>query len=321
MSAIQKRLHYAQKVEFKLLAQVFAESLPPEYPYSVRGGNRLIKQQDFDARVDILPVSDPNIFSMSQRVTLAQTQLQLATSNPQMHNMREAYRRMYDALGVRDIDMILPPIQQQQPEDPGIENSKALQMQALQAFPGQAHMAHIEAHRAFMSSFLVANNPPTMGLLQAHISQHIALMAREEIEAKNAQVIQEQAMKFGGQIPPELAQQFQQQNEREIAERITEITNEMVAEEQEMMNMDKKDPLIDLKQQELNLRAQQLQQDRALSEKRLDLDTEKLNFEGQKLRQKDEIDKERIQSQEDMADLRAEVTLAGQRGKRDATTN
>jgi hypothetical protein len=321
MSAIQKRLHYAQKVEFKLLAQVFAESLPPEYPYSVRGGNRLIKQQDFDARVDILPVSDPNIFSMSQRVTLAQTQLQLATSNPQMHNMREAYRRMYDALGVRDIDMILPPIQQQQPEDPGIENSKALQMQALQAFPGQAHMAHIEAHRAFMSSFLVANNPPTMGLLQAHISQHIALMAREEIEAKNAQVIQEQAMKFGGQIPPELAQQFQQQNEREIAERITEITNEMVAEEQEMMNMDKKDPLIDLKQQELNLRAQQLQQDRALSEKRLDLDTEKLNFEGQKLKQKDEIDKERIQSQEDMADLRAEVTLAGQRGKRDATTN
>jgi hypothetical protein len=321
MSAIQKRLHYAQKVEFKLLARVFAESLPPEYPYAVRGGNRIIKQQDFDERVDILPVSDPNIFSMSQRVTLAQTQLQLATSNPQMHNMREAYRRMYDALGVRDIDMILPPIQQQQPEDPGIENSKALQMQALKAFPGQAHMAHIEAHRAFMSSFLVANNPPTMGLLQAHISQHIAFMAREEIEAKNAQVIQEQAMKFGGQIPPELAQQFQQQNEREIAERITEITNEMVAEEQEMMNMDKKDPLIDLKQQELNLRAQQLQQDRALSEKRLDLDTEKLNFEGQKLQQKDEIDKERIQSQEDMADLRAEVTLAGQRGKKDATTN
>ena len=152
-----------------------------------------------------------------------------------------------------------------------------------------------------------------MGILQAHISQHISLMAREEIEAKNAQIIQEQAMQFGGQIPPELAQQFQQQNEREIAERITEITNEMVAEEQEMMNMDKKDPLIDLKQQELNLRAQQLQQDRALSEKRLDLDTEKLNFEGQKLKQKDEIDKERIQSQEDMADLRAEVTLAGKR--------
>jgi hypothetical protein len=313
MSAIHKRLHYAQKVEFKLLSKVFAETMPVEYPYAVRGGNRLIKQQDFDDRVDILPVSDPNIFSMAQRTTLAQTQLQLATSNPQMHNMHEAYRRMYEALGVRDIDMILPPIQQQQPEDPGIENSKALQMQGLQAFPGQAHMAHIEAHRAFMSSFLVANNPPTMGVLQAHISQHIALMAREEIEAKNAQIIQEQAMQFGGQIPPQLLTQFQQQNEREIAERITQLTNEMVAEEQQMMNMDKKDPLIDLKQQELMLRAQQLQQNKELSEKRLDLDTEKLNFEGQKLQQKDEMDKERLQSQEDQAELRAEVTLAGQR--------
>ena len=313
MNAIQKRLHYAQRVEFKLLAKVFSESLPPQYPYAVRGGNRLIKQQDFDDRVDILPVSDPNIFSMSQRVTLAQTQLQLATSNPQMHNMYEAYKRMYQALGVRDVDMILPAPQQPQPEDPGMENAKALQMLQLQAFPGQAHMAHINAHRAFMSSFLVANNPPTMGLLQAHISQHISLMAREEITAKNQQAIQEQAQQFGGQLPPELAQQFQQQNELEIAERITELTNEMVAEEQEMMNMDKKDPLIDLKQQELMLRAQQLQQSKDLSEKKLDLDAEKLNFEGEKLRQKDNIDKERIQSQEDIADLRAEVSLSGQR--------
>jgi hypothetical protein len=227
--------------------------------------------------------------------------------------MYEAYKRMYQALGVRDVDMILPAPQQPQPEDPGMENAKALQMLQLQAFPGQAHMAHINAHRAFMSSFLVANNPPTMGLLQAHISQHISLMAREEITAKNQQAIQEQAQQFGGQLPPELAQQFQQQNELEIAERITELTNEMVAEEQEMMNMDKKDPLIDLKQQELMLRAQQLQQNKDLSEKKLDLDAEKLNFEGEKLRQKDNIDKERIQSQEDIADLRAEVSLAGQR--------
>ena len=128
--------------------------------------------------------------------------------------------------------------------------------------------------------------------------------------------MQEQAQQFGGQIPPELMQRFQEQNENEIAKIIVQITERLVGEEQEMMNMDKKDPLIDLKQQELNLRAQQLQQDRDLSEKRLDLDTEKLNFEGQKLQQKDEIDKERIQSQEDMADLRAEVTLEGQKGRK-----
>ena len=152
MSAIHKRLHYAQKVEFKLLAQVFAETMPAEYPYAVRGGNRLIKQQDFDNRVDILPVSDPNIFSMAQRVTLAQTQLQLATSNPQMHNMHEAYRRMYEALGVRDIDMILPPIQQPQPEDPGMENSKALQMQEATSVSGSSTYG---THRGTQSLYVV----------------------------------------------------------------------------------------------------------------------------------------------------------------------
>ena len=316
MNAIHKRLHYAQKVEFKLLSRVFAESLPAEYPYAVRGGNRVIKQQDFDERVDILPVSDPNIFSMSQRVTLAQTQMQMAASNPQMHNMHEAYRRMYEALGVRDIDMILPPPQQPQPEDPAMENSKALQMIKLQAFQGQNHKAHIDAHQAFMSSFLVANNPPTMGILQSHISEHVSIMAREEITAKNSQVMQEQSQQFGGQIPQELMQQFQMQNENEIAERIVQITEELVAEEQEYLGQKDQDPLIDLKQQEINLRAQEIKQNKDIAEQKLDLDVEKLNFEGDKLEQKDKIDKEKIQSQEDQAELRAEVALKGQQRRK-----
>ena len=255
--------------------------------------------------------------------------------------------------------MLLPPPQQPQPEDPGMENSKSLQMMKLQAFQGQNHAAHINAHQAFMSSFLVANNPPTMGILQAHISEHIAMMAREEITAKNSQVMQEQAEQFGGQVPPELMQQFQMQNETEIAEKIVELTEALVAEEQEYLgqkesdplidlkqqeinlraqeiqqnkeNADKKleldteklnfegqdsDPLIDLKQQELNLRAQEMQKNKENADKKLDLDVEKLNFEGKKLEQKDNMDKEKLQSQEDQADLRAEVTLAGQRGKR-----
>lgn len=314
MNAIHKRLHHAQKLEFKLLAKVFAESLPPEYPYAVLGGNRTIKQQDFDERVDILPISDPNIFSMSQRVTLAQSQLQMATSNPQMHNMHEAFKRMYEALGVRDIDKILPPPQQPKPEDPGMENSKSLQMMKLQAFQGQAHMAHIEAHRAFMSSYLVANNPPTMGILQSHISEHISLMAREEIEAKNAPLMEEQAAQFGGQLPPELMQQFQMQNEKEIAEKITEATIEMVSEEQEMMNRDEKDPLIDLKQQEINLKAQEIEQNKRIAEEKLKIDNVKLGFEEEKLDQKDRMDQEKIKSQEDIAMLRSETSLAGKRG-------
>jgi hypothetical protein len=313
MNAIHKRLHYGQKVEFKLLSKVLAQSLPPEYPYAVKGGNRVIKQQDFDDRVDILPISDPNIFSMSQRVTLAQTQMQMATSNPQMHNMHEAYLRMYQALGVRDIDKILPPPQQPQPEDPAIENSKSLQMMKLQAFQGQDHAAHIDAHQAFMSSFLVANNPPTMGILQSHISEHVSFMAREEVMAQNQQAMQEQAAQFGGQIPPELQQQFQMEIEKQVAQRIVEITEELVAEEQEYLNKRGEDPLIDLKQQELNLRSQEIQQRQDMDEKKLDLDAEKLGFEAKKLQQKDKIDKEKIQSQEDIAELRAETTLAHHR--------
>jgi len=317
MNAIHKRLHYAQKVEFKLLSRVFAESLPAEYPYAVRGGNRVIKQQDFDERVDILPVSDPNIFSMSQRVTLAQTQMQMATSNPQMHNMHEAYRRMYEALGVRDIDKILTRPQQPQPEDPGMENSKSLQMMKLQAFEGQNHEAHINAHQAFMSSFLVANNPPTMGILQSHISEHLSFMAREQVMEQNKQEMEEQAAQFGGQVPQELQQQFQMEIENQIAEKIVEMTETLVQEEQEYLGKKDQDPLIDLKQQEINLRAQEIQQNKDLSEQKLDLDVEKLNFEGEKLQQKDDMDKEKLQSQEDQADLRAEVTLSGQRGKKD----
>ena len=316
MNAIHKRLHYAQKVEFKLLSRVLAESLPPEYPYAIRGGNRIIKQQDFDERVDILPVSDPNIFSMSQRVTLAQTQMQMATSNPQMHNMHEAYRRMYEALGVRDIDMLLPPPQQPQPEDPGMENSKSLQMMKLQAFQGQNHAAHIDAHQAFMSSSLVKNNPPTMGILQAHISEHISFLAREEVMAKNEQVMQEQAAQFGGQIPQELQQQFQMEIENQVAQRIVEITEKLVAEEQEYLESQNSDPLIDLKQQELNLRSQEIKQNKDIADKKLDLDVEKLNFEGEKLEQKDKMDKEKIQSQEDQAELRAEVALKGQQRRK-----
>jgi hypothetical protein len=155
MSAIHKRLHYAQKIEFRILARIFAENLPPEYPYDVAGAERTIKAEDFDERVDVIPVSDPNIFSMAQRVTLAQTQLQLAQSNPQMHNLHAAYRRMYQALEVQNIDEILPPPPEPQPLDPAIENARALMGEILQTFPDQDHDLHIKLHLLFMKTPLV----------------------------------------------------------------------------------------------------------------------------------------------------------------------
>ena len=235
MSSIHKRLHYAQHIEFRILARVFAEYLPPTYPYAVRGGDRQIKLADFDDRVDVIPVSDPNIFSMTQRISLAQTQLQLAQSNPEIHNIYEAYRRMYMALGVDGIESILPPPAPPAPLDPAKENSNALKGIPFQVFPGQDHQQHINAHRAFMSSYLVKNSPQVLLIFQSHVSDHISQQSREEIEAKNAPLIQEQAMKFGGQVPPELMQQFQMQNEKEIAALIAQRTEEMVAEEQEYL--------------------------------------------------------------------------------------
>ena len=134
MSAIHKRLYVGLKQEFKLLANVFKTYLPPVYPYDVPGASREIKVQDFDDRIDILPVADPNIFSQTQRISMAQTQLQLAQSNPRKHNLYQAYRSMYDALGVKNVNAILPPPTPPQPMDPALENIMAINGKPFKRF-------------------------------------------------------------------------------------------------------------------------------------------------------------------------------------------
>ena len=313
MSAIHKRLHYGQKVEFTLLAQIFAEFLPTMYPYEVEGGPPQIKQQDFDGKVDVLPVSDPNIFSVSQRVVLAQTQLQLAQSNPQAHNVYEAYRRMYAALGVTDISAILPPPPAPAPVDPGMENATALKQQQLKAFPQQNHDAHINAHRGFMSSVLVKNNPVVMAILQSHISEHIALQARELIQQKFMEQMQQlqqaiqqvQSQEQEQELQMQI-QQMQLQMEGEIAQAINEMTTQMITEEQESMENDQEDPLIRLKEQEIQLRAMEMQR------KDQEID-KKLEVERERIATTDKIAQDRIDSQEDIAQLRANVNLSKQK--------
>ena len=189
MSAIHKRIYSSLKKEFKLLARVFKLYLPPEYPYDVVGGQRMIKQQDFDDRVDIVPVADPNIFSQTQRISLAQTELQLATSNPQIHNLYQAYRNMYEALGVKDIDLLLIKPQPPQPMDPALENIMALAGKPFQAFPGQDHRAHITSHLNFMATNIARNNPMVTAAMEKNIMEHISLMAQEQIELEFAEEI------------------------------------------------------------------------------------------------------------------------------------
>ena len=307
MSAIHKRLHYAQKIEFNLLAKVFKDFYSPMYPYDV-GKNAVpsIKSGDFDERIDIIPVSDPNIFSMSQRVTLAQTQLQMAQSDPNQHNLYEAYKRMYQALGVKDIDAILPVPKPEAPKDPGLENSDALMGKKLIAFRGQAHQQHIEAHRVFMSSLLVRSNPQASTLLQAHVMEHVSLLAREQVEAQMNQVIEQEAQKFGGQIPPQLQMEFQKQVEVQVADLVSNFISEMFIEEQESMQPQGQDPLISLKEQELQLRAQDIQ-------RKAQNDSQKLELDAAKLDQQAKIAQDKIDSNEDIAQLRANVNLDKQK--------
>ena len=291
MSAIHKRLHYAQKQEFRMLSRVFAESLPPMYPYNVYGGEATIKQTDFDERVDVIPVSDPNIFSMSQRLALAQTQLQLAQSNPQMHNLYEAYRRIYEAIGVHNIEALLPAPQPPQPTDPAIENAKSIIQETLQAFPTQDHDAHIATHIVFMKTPIPASSPPVFALLQAHLCEHIAFKARGVADAE-MRVGMEQAVQTGQQ-PPQI------DVESRVAELIAQYTEEVMSAlmpppEGEV------DPLVELRSKELDIKAADVQ-------RKSQEFSVKHNFEEQKQEDRNELVREKIDSQEDIALLRAEV--------------
>jgi hypothetical protein len=292
MSGVHKRCYYAMRLEFKILARICGESLPPEYPYDVYGGPRQIKSADFDNRVDILPVADPNIMSMAQRVTLAQTQLQIASSNPQMHNLHEAYRRVYEALGTKQIEALLkPPPKQPEPQDPAKENARALQMKLLTAFEFQDHDAHLAAHMAFMQSRMVQINPQVYALLQSHISDHVSFKAKAEVKQM---LMQNPEMAAMAQQDP---QQFEIMYEAEVAKVAARITQELVQGEMQQQ-AGKQDPLVKIKQQEVDLRAMDLQ--RKAEETRFKAEQEnmrqaqKLDLEYNKLQQQDEQSDERL---------------------------
>jgi hypothetical protein len=294
MSGVHKRCYYAMRLEFKILSRICAEFLPAEYPYDVYGGPRQIKSADFDGRVDILPVADPNIMSMAQRVTLAQTQLQIASSNPQIHNIHEAYRRVYEALGTKQIETLLKPAPKQpEPMDPAKENARALQMRLLTAFEFQDHDAHIAAHMAFMATRMVQINPQVYALLQSHVSDHISFKARAEVNAVMAQDPQMAEMQ---QADPE---QFQIMYDSEVAKKAAQITSELAQTEMQA-NAAKQDPLVRIKQQEVDLRAMDMQ--RKAEETQF-----KQAQENQRAADRLEFDYDRLATQDQQSDERLEV--------------
>ena len=310
MSAIHKRLHYAQRLEFQLLARCIQMFLPPEYPYMVKGGNRTIKQSDFDERVDILPVSNPNIFSMSQRVMLAQQQLQMAMANPALHNLREAYRRVYQALDVDNIDAILKPDPgNPPPKSPAMENSESMRGQEPKAFPQQNHKAHIEAHAEFMFTRPVQINTQVYAMMEGHILQHIGIMAAEQVDEamkpqaeelqKQIQQMQQQAQQNPmmqqqvAQQTQQMQQQFHVMKESQIAVVEAQLIKEMAQEETQRSGLEEQDPLVKLKQQEIDLKAAELQQkgehDQTKMLMETAVDAEKLDLEREKISSSNEL--------------------------------
>ena len=307
MSAIHKRCYAAMKGEFRILAKVVSQYLPAEYPYDVVGGQRNIKQADFDDRIDVIPVADPNIFSMSQRITLAQTQLQIATSNPALHNMYQIYRNMYEAVGVKNVDAVLPPPAPMAPMDPSLEHINSLAGKPFQAFPGQDHRAHITAHLNFMSTNIVRNNPAVMAAIQKNILEHISLMAQEQVQLEfREQMMQLQMLQQQAAVNPQAQQQLQMltnQIESRKAVLVAEMTEEFMKEENKITSQFDGDPLLKLKSREVDLRAMENERKKRYDESREDLDRAKLM-------QAKDLAEDKLEQNEDLAKLRAGVSLA-----------
>ena len=310
LSAIHKRLHNAQKKEFGLLANIFSQSLPPVYPYQVSGGQNEIKQTDFDGRIDIFPVSNPDIFSTSQRIVMAQEMMQLVQSNPQIHGpggVYEAYKRMYASLGVDNIDALLlpPPPGEPSPLEAGMENSALLMGQPAQAFPQQNHDAHIAAHVTLLNLQPVQTNAQVQANIISHIMQHLQMkadgIAQQQMPPEAMQQYQ-QLQQQAQQVSPVEAQQIQAQANDILAQFSAPIMSELMTQfSQQIGTPPEEDPLVTIRKQELALKGQQLNQEQQqfmVREEQRQLDQSR----------QDQIDRERIDTQRDIAVMKDETT-------------
>jgi hypothetical protein len=311
MSAIHKRLHYAQRIEFGLLAKVFSEYLPPVYNYQVGSGPQEVKQIDFDDRVDIIPVSDPNIFSQSQRVTLAQELLQMVQSNPEIHGpmgIYEAYKRMYAALGVDNVDSLLqpPPDMTPKPVDAGQENSGLLLGQPAQAFPEQNHQAHLEAHKSLFLTQIVKESPQVQALIISHCMQHLQFLAAQIAQEQMPPEMQQQIQQIQAQmqqVSPEEAAAIQQQIQVIMEQFSSQIMAQLASEFLQSIGMGgSEDPLVDIRKRELDLR-----------DKELDMESDQfVAKQSQRAEEKvldSQIQQQRIDVQKQIADDKLEVAV------------
>ena len=297
MSAVHKRMHYSMRQEFKLMVRVMHESLPQEYPFSVEGGDQTIMASDFDGSINVVPISNPNVFSQAQRIALAQAQLQMATQAPEMHNMHEAFRRMYDALGVKDVDRLLnaPSTAEEIPKDPAQENIDAIENVSLKAFDGQNHDAHIMSHLLFSASPLAGQTPSIISALQKHVTEHVKIKSEETAMMQFMQQSQgqpptdDQLLEIEMMIAQNIAQELQA---------VRQMSQQIAGQGQEQPQGP--DPLIVLKEKEIGIKEQQTMADIAN-------DQAKLGLEEQKMAERSRQFDTRLRSQEEMAAQRLDA--------------
>ena len=311
MSAIHKRLHYAQKIEFRLLSKVFSDYLPPEYPFAMGSAPSEIKQQDFDGRIDVVPVSDPNIFSQSQRITLAQELLQMVQSNPQIHGQQglyEAYKRMYAALGVDNVESLIPPPPDMTPKpiDAGTENSSLMLGQPAQAFEGQNHQAHLDTHRSLFLTQVVKENPQIQSIIISHCMQHLQFLSAQLSAQQIPQEVQMQLQQVQAQMQqmsPQEVQQMQQQIQMTLDQYSAPVMAELTSEFLQSIGQGSdSDPLVEIRKAELDLK-----------DKELDMDSEqfmqKQNQRAQEKSQDNDLQEQRINVQKNIADDKLNVAI------------
>ena len=312
MSAIHKRMHYAQKQEFRILARVISESLPPQYPYMVAGGDQMIMKADFDDRIDILPVSDPNIFSMAQRIILAQQQLQMAAQAPEIHNLRAAYVSMYKAMGIDNIEMLLQPEDKPQPMTPALEHARVLENKKLVAMGGQNHMAHIEAHILFVQNPAVNQNPEFYANVVQDVMQHIGLLAQEQAQGQGQMAPPQQipqGFADGGFAQP--VPQLPQQQPMQQGPSVEEVEAQLIAEIlPRLAPPQPKDPLVELQDKQIEMQRENNKLD-------YEADMARIEQQGDIAAAKATIDTAKLESQEDVAaaKIAADIHKADQKAQ------
>jgi hypothetical protein len=293
MSAVQARIHYAMKQEFKLLAGIIRDYTPKDYSYDPEVGDRKAKQSDYDC-CQVIPVSDPNAATMSQKVVQYQAVMQMAQANPQIYDLPELNRQMLEVLGVKNIGKLIPTAEDQKPKDPVAENMAIMNGKPVKAFIYQDHEAHIKVHMGAMNdpkiAQLMGQNPQAQ-LIQAaamaHINEHIAFEYRKQIEeqagvdlpAPDDQLPEEMEVEIS-RLAAKAADQLLQKNQAEVA--------------QQQAQAQQQDPIVQMQQQELQLKAQEVQIKAQKTQADIQLDQAKLELEKVKIESQERIEGARI---------------------------